>query len=138
MSAHTEGLTAHEASVRMRLNESKKTPEQAKRFKSLGGDGDLFSRLGIDLEDDKINIDLGKTKGFFDALQSMLTSKAKKIQSDLASGSVDLGENVGIKVDDEQINIDLNKTKNFIDDLGKKFAGFVEEIDKSVGNIHKK
>ena len=138
MIAHTEGLTAHEASVRMRLNEGEERPEQDKRFKGLGADGDLFSKLGIDLGDDKINIDLGKTKGFFDALQSTLASKAKKIQSDIASGSVDLGENVGIKVDNEQININLNKTKNFIDDLGKKFAGFVEEIDKAVRDVTKK
>ena len=136
--AHTEGLTAHEASVRMRLNDASTSGKHTKRFQGLGGDGDLFSKLGIDLNDDKINIDLGKTKSFFDALQSTLASKAEKLQDDIANGSVDLGENVGIQVDNQKINIDLSKTKSFIDDLGKKIEGFVGEIDRTVKDFTQK
>ena len=137
MIAHTEGLTAHEASVRMRLKEANDGSEHDKRFKGLDGDDDLLSKIGIDFSGEKINIDLGKTKGFFDAVGEKLASKAEKLQNDIASGSVDLGENVGVKVDKEQINIDLGKTRSFIDDLGKKIAGFVDQIDDVVKDIKK-
>ena len=99
---------------------------------------DLFQKLGIDIDNDKINIDLGKTKNFFNALQEMLTEKAQNLQQDMADGKVDLGENIGIKVDDEHIDIDLGKTKSFIEDLGNKIAGFVNEIDDAVKNIDTK
>ena len=137
MIAHTEGLTAHEASVRMRLKKGHEDSGHDKRFKGLGGDDDLLSRLGIDLNGEKINIDLGKTRGFFGAVGGMLASKAEKLQSDIADGSIDLGEKVGVKVDKEQINIDLGKTRSFIDDLGKKIAGVVDQIDDVVKDIRK-
>jgi histidinol dehydrogenase len=137
MIAHTEGLTAHEASVRMRLGDEKPS-EYSKRFKGLDDDTDLLSKLGIDIGDEKINIDLNKTKTLMESLQETLTAKAEKLQQDIAKGSVDLGENVGIKLDNEQINIDLGKTKTFIEDLGNKFAGFVQQIDEVVKNIDKK
>ncbi len=99
---------------------------------------DLFEKLGIDVSGEKINIDLGKTKGFFNALQEMLTEKAQNLQQDMAEGKVDLGENIGIKVDNEHIDIDLGKTKSFIEDLGNRFASFMGELDKAVEGIDKK
>ena len=98
---------------------------------------DLFKKIGVDINEDKIHIDLGKTKAFFTSLQSMLTEKAETLQKDIAEGKVDIGENVGIKVDDTHIDIDLGKTKSFIEDLGKRFEGFLGEIDKAVENIDK-
>ena len=99
---------------------------------------DLFQKIGVDINHDKINIDLGKTKAFFESLQSMLKDKAENLQQDVAEGKIDLGEQVGIKIDNEHINIDLEKTKNFMADLGKRFENFLGEIDKAVEDINKK
>ena len=99
---------------------------------------DLFQKIGVDISNEKINIDLTKTKDFFNALQNTLQEKAQTIQKDVSEGKIDLEENVGIKVDNEHINIDLNKTKRFIEDLGKKVENFLGEIDKAVENIDKK
>jgi len=99
---------------------------------------DLFSKLGIDIGDEKINIDLAQTKSFFNALQEMLQEKAQKLQNDISEGKVDLAEDVGIKVDNEQINIDLKKTKSFIETLGSKIQNFVADIEKSVQEIDPK
>ena len=99
---------------------------------------DLFSKLGIDIGDEKINIDLAQTKSFFQALQDTLQQKAEKLQNDIAEGKIDLSEEVGIKVDEEEIKIDLKKTKSFIEELGSKIEGFLGEIEKSVEKIEKK
>jgi len=93
---------------------------------------DLFKKIGIDIENEKIEIDLGKTKAFFNSLQSMLQQKAQKVQQDLTEGKLDMEESVGIKIDDEQIKIDLAKTKSFIEELGQRIEGFVQELDKTV------
>ena len=99
---------------------------------------DLFEKIGIDVSGEKISIDLGKTRGFFAALQAQLTQKVENLQQNIAEGKVDQGENIGIKIDNEHIDIDLGKTKHFIEDLGKKIEGFVAEIDKSIKDINKK
>jgi uncharacterized protein YpuA (DUF1002 family) len=99
---------------------------------------DLFKKLGVDIGDGKINIDMNQTKDFFNSLQNMFEGAAENIKSDLAEGKVDMAENVGIKIDKENINIDLEKTKSFIEEIGKKIEGFVAEIEKSVENIQKK
>ncbi|MEA1879312.1 MAG: hypothetical protein U9N11_01530 [Campylobacterota bacterium] len=98
---------------------------------------DLFKKLGVDIGDGKINIDMNQTKDFFSSLQSLFEGATENIKKDLSEGKVDMGENVGIKIDKENINIDLEKTKSFIEQLGKTIESFVDEIDKSVQNISK-
>ena len=101
-------------------------------------DNDLFKKLGVDIGDGKINIDMNKTKDFFSSLQSLFEDATENIKKDLSEGKVDMSENIGIKIDKENINIDLEKTKSFIEELGKKIEGFIGEIDKAVDNIAKK
>ena len=101
-------------------------------------DKDLFQKIGIDISNDKINIDINQTKDFFSTLVKTFEGAAQNIQKDISEGKVDMSENVGIKIDKENINIDLEKTKSFIEDFGKKIENFIAEIDKSVDNIGKK
>ncbi|RRS30216.1 MAG: hypothetical protein P794_07970 [Epsilonproteobacteria bacterium (ex Lamellibrachia satsuma)] len=99
---------------------------------------ELFKKIGVDVNEDNINIDLKKTKDFFNTLQGKLQQKAQKIEKDISKGIIDLEENVGIKVDDEHINIDLKKTKSFIEQFGEKIEHFLSELDKTVEQIEKK
>jgi histidinol dehydrogenase len=138
MIADVEGLTAHEASVRMRLHKERLPEGINKRFDSAEFDSGIFSKLGININSDKIDIDLGKTKNFFDALRENLQKKSEKIEEEINNGSVDLGEKAGIKVDDQHINIDLAKTKDFINDLGKKAEGLAAQIDSIIKSLDKK
>ena len=98
-------------------------------------DKDLFSNMGIEMSDDKINIDITQTKDFFNTLQQTLETTAQNIQKDISAGKIDMGESVGIKIDDEHIDIDLKKSKRFIEELGKKIEHFLGEIDKVVDRI---
>jgi len=99
---------------------------------------DLFSKLGIDIDDNKINIDINQTKDFFNTLKKTFEAAAQNIQKNISEGKADMAENVGIKIDKENINIDLEKTKSFIEDFGKKIENFIAEIDKTADNIGKK
>ena len=96
---------------------------------------DLFTKLGIDISNEKINIDLNQTKSYFNNLKQTFEETAQNIQKDLAEGKVDMDENVGIKIDKEHIDIDLVKTQSFIEEIGKKIEGFLEEFDKTVEDI---
>ncbi len=99
---------------------------------------DLFQKMGIDISNDKIDIDITQIKDFFNTMQKTFENSAQNIQKDISEGKVDMSENVGIKIDKENINIDLEKTRSFIEDLGKKIENLVGEIDKSVDNIEKR
>lgn len=99
---------------------------------------DLFEKIGVEVGDGKLNIDINKTKEFFNALKETFESTAKNIQKDISEGKVDMAENVGIQIDKENINIDLEKTKSFIEGFGQKIEGFLAELEKSVDDIHKK
>ena len=101
-------------------------------------DKELFQKIGIDIGNEKINIDINQTKDFFNTLMKTFEGAAQNIQKDISEGKVDMAEKVGIKVDKENINIDLAKTKNFMEEFGKKIEGFLGEIDKAVDNIDKK
>lgn len=101
-------------------------------------DKDLFQKIGIDISNDKINIDINQTKDFFNTLMKTFEGAAQNIQKDIAEGKVDMADNIGIKIDKDNINIDLEKTKSFIEELGQKIEGFIGEIDKAVDNIAKK
>jgi DNA-binding transcriptional regulator GbsR (MarR family) len=99
---------------------------------------ELFKKIGVDVSEENINIDLGKTKDFFNSLQNTLEKKAEMIQKNISEGSVDLQESVGIKVDNEHINIDLKKAKSFIEEFGEKIENFLSEIDHVADKLNKK
>ncbi len=101
-------------------------------------DNTIFSKLGIDINNDKIHIDINQTKDFFTSLQKQLENSAQNIQKDISEGSLDLGDKVGIKIDKEHVDIDLGKTKNFISELGSKVESFLRDIDKAVDGLVKK
>lgn len=99
---------------------------------------ELFEKIGVNVNEDNIHIDLAKTKDFFNSLQNTLEEKAETIQKDISEGKVDLQDNMGIKVDGEQIDIDLKKTKSFIEAFGKKIEHFLGEIDHVAEKLNRK
>ena len=99
---------------------------------------ELFKKIGVDVSENNINIDIGKTKDFFITLQNKLQQKAEKMEQDISEGKLDLADEVGIKVDDEHIDIDLKKTRSFIAELGEKIEHFLGEIDHVAKKLEKK
>jgi acetolactate synthase small subunit len=99
---------------------------------------EIFKKIGVDVSEENINIDLGKTKDFFNSLQNTLQEKAETIEKDLSEGKIDLEDNMGIKVDGEHIDIDLKKAKSFIEEFGKKIEHFLGEIDHVASKLDKK
>ncbi|DAB40908.1 MAG TPA: hypothetical protein CFH81_00980 [Sulfurovum sp. UBA12169] len=95
---------------------------------------ELLSKVGLQIGNDEINIDLAKTKDFFGTMQKQFEETAQNI----SEGKMDMPETVGITVNEEQIHVDLNKAKSFIEDLGKKIEKFLGEIDKAVDKLDHK
>ncbi len=87
-----------------------------------------LSKLGVTVEENKITLDIDKTKDFFETFAKDLNTKLKKITEKLQDESL-MEKDAGIQVDETHINIDLNKTKDFLKEWKKKMQRFIKEFD---------
>ncbi len=110
-------------------SKSKETPESEK---------ELFSKMGIDIESERLSIDFAKTKEFFNGLKAKMEDTSKNIEKSLNEKALDLKENLGIKVDNEHIEVNFGEAKNFIADLGEKIEEFLASLERSVDKYNKK
>jgi len=99
-------------------------------------DKNILSLLGINIENQKIDIDLNKTKNFFENIQKELEKKSQAIEKSIQEGKVEL-KDIGLKVDKQHISLDLNKTKSFVENLTKKLDSFIKDLDNSFKDINK-
>jgi len=98
----------------------------------------ILSLLGINFEDEKIEIDLKQAKNFFENLQKTLEQKSKEINESIKEGKVDLSDTVGIKIEEERISLDLKKTKSFFESFLEKVEQIAKDIEKSINSLEDK
>ncbi len=97
---------------------------------------ELLKKMGIVVENGKIEIDANKTKSFFErinkALEKGLNEGVKK-----ASKEAPKEDEIGIKVEGQKIEIDLNQTANFMKKWIKAMGVFAKELNSSLKSIEK-
>lgn len=92
---------------------------------------EILNQIGIDVNDEKIVFDFGKTKAFFENLHEQIQKTTQNIEHGIQEGKLDLDSSVGFKLDKEKIELDLNKTKNFMEEIGSKIEHFLGSLEKS-------
>jgi len=95
---------------------------------------EILNKIGVEIDQDKVAIDLKRTKSFFASLQEILQQKAEQLQKNLEEGKLDM-EDVGLKLDEDRVEVDLKKTKTFIETFGQKVENFLKELEESVRQI---
>lgn len=78
---------------------------------------DLLQKLGIEINDQKIVIDLNKSSTFLNNIEKEMTAKANEIESKIDNADINMTEGMGIVVEGDTIGIDLNKTKNMFEEI---------------------
>ncbi len=96
---------------------------------------ELLHRIGIEIDQNRVTIDLKKTKSFFTALQETLRQKAEQLQKNMEEGRLKMDE-IGLKLDEERVEVDLQKTKTFIETFEQKINSFLQELDSSVRKLN--
>lgn len=96
---------------------------------------ETLSKIGIDIKDEKIAIDLEKTKNFFTDIQQTITDTAQNIEEGIKDGSIDMSKNIGVKLDDKEIKIDMKQTKNFMEELGVKIEKILDSLEHSFSEL---
>ncbi|MBN2768572.1 MAG: hypothetical protein JXQ68_05675 [Campylobacterales bacterium] len=116
------------------MSKAKETKAKVK----LEDDTELFSKIGINVENEKLSIDFAKTKEFFDSLKKKMELVSKNIEKNFQEGADEFKENLGIRVDEERIEIDFGEAKSFISDVGAKIEELLASLEHSVDQLNKK
>jgi uncharacterized protein YpuA (DUF1002 family) len=95
----------------------------------------ILSEMGIDVSENKIAINTGKTKDFFGNIQKQIKDSAQNIGQNMKEDGINLATNIGVKLDDEHIEVDLHKSRNFIEEIGMKIEHFLASLEKSVEDL---
>ena len=94
----------------------------------------FLKKIGIVIDDGKIEIDANKTKSFFEnlnrAFERGIDSGVKK-----ASKEAPTEEDLGIRIEGEKVEIDLNKTKNFMKKWIKAIEVFAKELNSTLKSL---
>ncbi|CAA6806031.1 MAG: Unknown protein [uncultured Sulfurovum sp.] len=78
---------------------------------------DLLKELGLDLQNEKISIDINKTTNFLKKMEIEMHGKADEIQHKIEKADINFTRDMGIILEDEKIGIDLNKTKKMFQEI---------------------
>jgi len=91
--------------------EVKTEPKKAKEA------DDLLKKLGFDLSEEKVLIDINKTTHFFEQLEIEMHGKVDEIEKKIDNAEINFTKGIGIEITGNKIGIDLNKTRNMLQEI---------------------
>ena len=110
---------------------------KVKDTKKIETNEDLFSQMGIHVDDGKFIIDTNQTKEFLNTLKGTVETAVKNVQEEFTknketSKDTDKVKSTCIKVDKQEVETNLEKTQGFMDDFGKIVGNFLADFDTSI------
>jgi len=86
----------------------------------------FLNEMGFNFKNQKIIIDLNKTKNFFSKMRNKMKEKVKQIED------INVSKNSGIIVTENKVDIDLNSTKNLLNSISTLFKDIVSDINSTI------
>ena len=96
--------------------EKEKTELKTEPTKANEAD-DLLKKLGFDLSEEKVLIDINKTSHFFEQLEIEMHGKVDEIEKKIDNAEINFTKGIGIEITGNKIGIDLNKTRNMLQEI---------------------
>jgi hypothetical protein len=91
----------------------------------------FLNEMGFDFKNQKIIIDLNKTKNFFSKMENKMEEKVKEVENKIKNSDINITRDAGVVVSKERVNIDLNRTKNLVNSISGLFKDIILDINKS-------
>ena len=91
----------------------------------------ILNEMGFDFKNDKIIIDLNKSRNFFSKIEKKINEKSKEIENKIRGVESNITKTSGIVVTEDKVDIDLNKTKSLLDNLSGIFRNIVLDMNDS-------
>ena len=88
---------------------------------------DLLKKLGFDLTNEKIIIDINKTTSFFENIEKEIEKESQNIEAKIKKHELDFSKDLGIEISQDKIGIDLNKTRNMFQQMNSLVKDIILE-----------
>jgi len=114
------------------LNENNKTKLiktdtiKAKKEQNSTLEESFLNEMGFNFKNQKIIIDLNKTKSFFSKIRNNIEKKVKEIED------INLSRESGVFLTEKKLDIDLNSTKNLLKNISGLFKNIISDINKTI------
>jgi len=93
---------------------------------------DLLKKLGFDLTNEKIIIDINKTTSFFENMEQEIERESKEIEKKIKNSQLDFTKDLGIEISEDKIGIDLNKTRNMFQGMNSLVKDIILENNVTI------
>lgn len=78
---------------------------------------EILEKLGINIEEKRISLDMNKTADFLKQMEIEMHGRADEIQHKIEKADINFTRDMGIILSDEKVEIDLNKTKKMFQEI---------------------
>ena len=105
------------------------TPKEPDEYKGVD---DLLKKMGLDLSEKKIAIDINKTNNFFEQLEIEMHGKVEKIEKQIENAEINFTKGIGIEITEDKIGIDLNKTRNMLQEINILMKNIILDTNHTI------
>jgi len=93
---------------------------------------DIFSQMGLDIDGEKVTIDMNKTDAFMKKLEMAMQGKAEEIEQKIEQADINFTKGLGIELNDNVVAIDLNKTKDMLQQINILMKEILLDVNHTV------
>ena len=102
--------STNETNVEENSSSSKLLPTNQKQV-------DILKQLGLEMNGEKITIDVNKTADFMKKMEIEMHGRADEIERKIDATDINFSKGFGINLEEGKLELDLNKTKDMLQQL---------------------
>ena len=93
---------------------------------------DLLRQLGLELNGEKITIDMNQTDHFIKQMEIKMQGRAEEIEKKIEQADINFTQGFGIEIEGNKIAFDLNKTKDMLQQINILMKDILLDVNRSV------
>jgi len=92
----------------------------------------ILHTMGLEINGEKITIDMNKTNIFMKNLETAMQSKADEIEQKFEHADINFTKGLGIEINGDMVAIDLNKTKDMLQQINILMKEILLDVNNTV------
>lgn len=97
----------------------------------LDESNEILKKLGVNIEDTRISLDINKTADFLKQMEIEMHGRADEIQHKIEKADINFTRDMGIVLSNEKVEIDLNQTKKMFQEINILMKEVLLETNRS-------
>jgi len=102
-----------------------------KNVTELDESNEILKKLGVNIEDTRISLDINKTADFLKQMEIEMHGRADEIQHKIEKADINFTRDMGIVLSNEKVEIDLNQTKKMFQEINILMKEVLLETNRS-------